>query len=102
PWVHLSHGATSTRFSMRVRAVGLGFPRSAQRKLLRAGRTNIGGRTDLHSLSTSVLHVRTLSFPERHSLRRGAAAGESARLAPACLQNRPSASPSLPKPNQCR
>src|SRR6516162_2125300 len=41
PWVHLSHGATSTRFSMRVRAVGLGFPRSPQRKLLRA--SNVGG-----------------------------------------------------------
>jgi hypothetical protein len=28
---------------MRVRAVGLGFPRSPQRKLLRAGRANVGG-----------------------------------------------------------
>src|SRR5262249_55930348 len=35
------HGATSTRFSMRVRAVGLGFPRSPQRKLLRAANVDM-------------------------------------------------------------
>src|SRR6516162_9995539 len=69
PWVHLSHGATSTRFSRRVRAVGLGFPRSPQRKLLRAGPANVGGRLPAQSPVQSRVE-RTGAIPARRQSER--------------------------------
>jgi hypothetical protein len=67
PWVHLSHGATSTRFSMRVRPVGLGFPRSPQRKLLRAA--NVGGWPPAQSPVQSRVK-RTGAIPARRQSER--------------------------------
>src|SRR5262249_14328985 len=61
------HGATSTRFSMRVRPVGLGFPRSPQRKLLRAA--NVGGWPPAQSPVQSRVK-RTGAIPARRQSER--------------------------------